>query len=45
MIKTNLINSIAKSMSNDGEIFIQSDILKLIEYMTDTIDKNIYFYH
>ncbi len=43
VLNKNLINSIAKSMSNDGEIFIQSDILKLIEYMTDTIDKNIYF--
>ena len=30
-------------MSEDGEIFIQSDIFKLIEYMTDTIDKSIYF--
>ena len=34
VLKTNLINSIAKSMSEDGEIFIQSDILKLIESMT-----------
>ncbi len=30
-------------MSKDGEIFIQSDIFKLIEYMTNTIDKNRYF--
>ena len=39
----NLLNSIAKSMSEGGEIFIQSDIFKLIEYMTNTIDKNKYF--
>ena len=30
-------------MSKDGEIFIQSDIFKLIESMTNTIDKNRYF--
>ena len=43
LLKTNILNSIAKAMSKDGEIFIQSDILKLIEYMTNTIDKNRYF--
>ena len=43
VLKTNILNSIAKAMSKDGEIFIQSDIFKLIEYMTNTIDKNIYF--
>ena len=43
VLQKNLINSIAKSMSADGEIFIQSDILKLIEYMTYTIDKSGYF--
>ena len=43
VLKTNLLNSIAKSMSEDGEIFIQSDIFKLIEYMTHKIDKSIYF--
>ena len=43
VLKTNLLNSIAKSMTNDGEIFIQSDILKLIESMTNMIDKNRYF--
>ena len=43
VLNTNILNSIAKSMSKDGEIFIQSDILKLIEYMTNTIDKNRYF--
>ncbi len=43
VLKTNILNSIAKAMSNDGEIFIQSDIFKLIESMTNTIDKNRYF--
>ncbi len=43
VLKTNLLNLIAKSMSKDGEIFIQSDILKLIESMTDTIDRSKYF--
>ena len=43
VLKENLLNSIAKSMSKDGEIFIQSDILKLIESMTNTIDKSKYF--
>ena len=43
VLKTNILNSIAKAMSKDGEIFIQSDIFKLIEYMTNTIDKNSYF--
>ena len=43
VLKTNLINSIARSMSMGGEVFIQSDILNLIESMTNTIDKSIYF--
>lgn len=43
LLNTNILNSIAKAMSKDGEIFIQSDIFKLIEYMTNTIDKNRYF--
>ena len=43
VLNTNILNSIAKAMSKDGEIFIQSDILKLIEYMTNTIDENRYF--
>ncbi len=43
VLKTNILNSIAKAMSKDGEIFIQTDIFKLIEYMTNTIDKNRYF--
>jgi len=43
VLNTNILNSIAKAMSKDGEIFIQSDIFKLIESMTNTIDKNRYF--
>ena len=39
----NLLNSIAKSMSKEGEIFIQSDILQLIESMTNIIDGSRYF--
>ena len=43
VLKINLLHSIAKAMSKDGEIFVQSDILKLIESMTNTIDKSRYF--
>ena len=43
VLKTNLLNSIAKSMNKDGEIFIQSDILKLFDSMTNTMDKSEYF--
>jgi len=43
VLKTNLLNSIAKSMNKDGEIFIQSDILKLFDSMTSTMDKSEYF--
>ena len=43
VLKIKLLNSIAKSMSEDGEIFIQSDIFKLFESMTNKIDKNRYF--
>ena len=43
VLTKNLINSIAKSMIKDGEIFIQSDIFKLFEYMSNTIDKSRYF--
>ena len=43
VLKTSLLNSIARYMSKDGELFIQSDIFKLIEYMTNTIDENRYF--
>ena len=43
VLKTNLLNSIAQSMSKDGELFIQSDIFGLIEYMTNVIDKSKFF--
>tara|TARA_B100001250_G_scaffold204782_1_gene175783 strand:- start:985 stop:1629 length:645 start_codon:yes stop_codon:yes gene_type:complete len=43
VLKTSLINSIARSISKDGELFIQSDIFKLIETMTNVLDKNNYF--
>ncbi len=43
VLKTNLLHSIAKAMSKDGEIFIQSDILKLFESMTHTIDESGFF--
>ena len=43
VLKSNLLNSIAKSMIKDGEIFIQSDIFKLIESMTNMIDESKYF--
>ena len=43
VFKINLVNSIAKSMSNDGEIFIQSDIFKLVESMTNIMDSSQYF--
>ena len=38
-----LLNSIARYMSKDGELFIQSDIFKLIDYMSNLIDDSIYF--
>ena len=44
VLKTSLLNSIARYMSKDGELFIQSDILKLIESMTNIIDNSTYFY-
>ena len=43
VLKTSLLNSIARYMSKDGELFIQSDILKLIESMNNVIDKSTYF--
>tara|TARA_B100000214_G_C23848466_1_gene572229 strand:+ start:192 stop:848 length:657 start_codon:yes stop_codon:yes gene_type:complete len=43
VLQEGLLNSIARYMSKDGELFIQSDILKLIEYMTKVIDKSNYF--
>ena len=44
VLKISLLNSIARYMSKDGELFIQSDILKLIESMTNIIDNSNYFY-
>ena len=43
VLSINLLKSIAKSMSKDGDLFIQSDIFKLIESMTNIIDKSNYF--
>ena len=43
VLKTSLLNSIANYMSKNGELFIQSDILKLIESMTNVIDNSNYF--
>ena len=44
VLTKDLINSFAKFMGREGEIFIQSDIFMLIEYMTNTFDKSLYFY-
>jgi len=43
VLQKSLLTSIARTMSEDGELFIQSDILKLIEYMSHVIDDSIYF--
>ena len=43
VFKKSLLNSIARYMSKNGELFIQSDIFKLIEYMSNSIDDSIYF--
>ena len=43
VLKTSLLNSIARSMSNGGELFIQSDIFNLIESMAYIIDDSLYF--
>ena len=43
VLKESLLNSIARSMSKDGELFIQSDIFKLIKSMTNVVDNSIYF--
>ena len=43
VFKIGLLNSIAKSMSKDGELFIQSDIFKLIESMNNVITNSRYF--
>ena len=43
VLKKSLINSIARYMSKDGELFIQSDIFKLIESMNNVINDSNYF--
>ena len=43
VLKKSLIDSIARHMSKDGELFIQSDIFRLIESMTNVIDNSNYF--
>ncbi len=43
VLTATLLNSISRYISKDGELFIQSDIFKLFEYMSNIIDKNIYF--
>ena len=44
VLKISLLNSIARYMSKDGELFIQSDIFKLMESMTEVVDNSNYFY-
>ena len=43
VLKKSLLDSIARYMSKDGELFIQSDILNLIESMTSVIESSKYF--
>ncbi len=43
VLTISLLNSIARYMSKDGELFIQSDIFKLIESMINIIDNCTYF--
>ena len=43
VLKISLLNSIARFMSKDGQLFIQSDIFQLIESMTNVIDHSNYF--
>ena len=43
VLKKTLLDSIARHMSKDGELFIQSDILNLIESMTSVIESSKYF--
>jgi len=43
VLKKSLLNSIARYMSKDGELFIQSDIFTLIESMTNVIENSAYF--
>ena len=43
VLKTSLINSIARYISKEGELFIQTDILRLMESMINVIDQTTYF--
>ncbi len=43
VLNVSLLNSIARYMSKDGELFIQSDIFKLTESMTNVIEESNYF--
>ena len=43
VLRKSLLNSIARFLSKDGELFIQTDIFKLIESMTNVIDNSTYF--
>ena len=43
VLNKSLLNSIARYMSKDGELFIQSDIFKLIESMINVVDNSTYF--
>ena len=43
VFKRTLLNSIARYMCKDGELFIQTDIFKLIESMSNVIDESTYF--
>ena len=43
VLRKKLLNAIAQSLSKDGELFIQTDIFKLIESMIKVIDSSRYF--
>ena len=43
VLKTNLLNSIARYMSKGSELFIQSDIFKLFESMVNVIENSTFF--
>ena len=43
VLKKSLLNSIARNMCKDGELFIQSDIFKLMQSMNNIIDSSTYF--
>ena len=43
VLKKSLLDSLAKSLGENGQLFIQSDIFKLIESMIEVIDNSSYF--